>query len=143
MPIISTANTTRIRNLIETRLSHGKQSSPVKTGENGPTYTLKELKRDISKATTQKEGFVREAAVKENRLLALLDGLNALWKDAAFTALLNEASKTFPELWLHTEPFSNGERLYSKLGWTPVKTEFDYYSPGIDAILMVKRNVDI
>jgi ribosomal protein S18 acetylase RimI-like enzyme len=55
------------------------------------------------------------------------------------TALLNEASKTFPELWLHTEPFSDGERLYTKLGWTPVKTEFDYYGPGADAVLMVKR----
>ena len=59
------------------------------------------------------------------------------------TALLNEASKTFPELYLHTEHFSDGERLYTKLGWTPVKTEFDYYAPGIDAVLMVKRNVDL
>ena len=55
------------------------------------------------------------------------------------TALLNEASKTFPELYLHTEPFSNGERLYSKLGWAAVRTEFDYYGHGKDAVLMVKR----
>jgi ribosomal protein S18 acetylase RimI-like enzyme len=59
------------------------------------------------------------------------------------TALLNEASKTFPELWLHTEPFSDGERLYTKIGWMPAKTEFDYYGPGADAVLMVKRNVDV
>jgi ribosomal protein S18 acetylase RimI-like enzyme len=54
------------------------------------------------------------------------------------TALLNEASKTFPELYLHTEPFSDGERLYSKLGWTPVRIEYDYYGQGTDAILMRK-----
>jgi ribosomal protein S18 acetylase RimI-like enzyme len=56
------------------------------------------------------------------------------------TALLNEASKHFPELWLYTEPFSAGARLYTKLGYTASKTEYDYYGPGSDAILMVKRN---
>jgi ribosomal protein S18 acetylase RimI-like enzyme len=54
------------------------------------------------------------------------------------TALLNEASKTFPELWLHTEPFSDGERLYTKLGWTPARVEYDYYGAGKDAVLMRK-----
>lgn len=55
------------------------------------------------------------------------------------TALLNEASKTFPELWLYTEPFSDGERLYTKLGYTANKIVHDYYGPNSDAVLMVKR----
>lgn len=55
------------------------------------------------------------------------------------TALLNEASRHFPELWLHTEPFSEGARLYTKLGYTAVKTEHDFYGQNRDAILMVKR----
>lgn len=59
------------------------------------------------------------------------------------TALLNEASKHFSELWLHTEPFSAGARLYTKLGYTASKTEYDFYGPGADAILMVKRNVAV
>ena len=59
------------------------------------------------------------------------------------TALIAQAEKNFGELHLHTEPFSEGARLYTKLGWTPVKTEFDYYGPGADAVLMVKRNVDV
>src|ERR1700689_1131691 len=56
------------------------------------------------------------------------------------TALLNEASNPFPELWLQHEPSGAGARLYTKLGYTASKTEYDYYGPGQDAILMVKRN---
>jgi ribosomal protein S18 acetylase RimI-like enzyme len=56
------------------------------------------------------------------------------------TALLNEASKHFPELWLHTEPSGAGARLYTKLGYAEARIEPDFYGPGQDAILMVKRN---
>jgi ribosomal protein S18 acetylase RimI-like enzyme len=59
------------------------------------------------------------------------------------TALLNEASKHFSELWLHTEPLGAGARLYTKLGYTASKTEYDFYGPRQDAILMVKRNVAV
>lgn len=59
------------------------------------------------------------------------------------TALLNEANRTFSELWLHTEPFSEGARLYTKLGYTAVRTERDFYGQNQDAILMRKSNVDI
>ena len=52
--------------------------------------------------------------------------------------LLAEAEKEFPELWLHTEPFSNGQRLYSKRGYETVLTEPDYYGYGQPAILMRK-----
>lgn len=64
-------------------------------------------------------------------------------KRGVATALLNEASKTFPELWLYTEPFSDGERLYTKLGYTANKIVHDYYGAGKDAILMRKSNVAV
>ncbi len=59
------------------------------------------------------------------------------------TALIAEAEKNIGELHLYTEPFSDGARLYTKLGYSAIKTEHDYYGPGLDAILMVKRNVAI
>ncbi len=87
--IIDSANTHRVRNMIELRLTHGKQPYRGKPGAK-PGYTLKDLKRDITEATTKKEGFVRESQGKENRLLNLLDGLNTLWKDEILLALLKE-----------------------------------------------------
>jgi len=87
--IIDSANTNRVRNMIELRLSRGKQ--PRRGGRTGkPDYTLRDLKRDITEATTKKEGFVRESQGKENRLLNLLDGLNTIWKDEKLLALLTE-----------------------------------------------------
>jgi ribosomal protein S18 acetylase RimI-like enzyme len=55
------------------------------------------------------------------------------------TALLLEAEKHVRPLHLHTEPFSAGQKLYTKLGYTASKIERDYYGQGLDAILMVKR----
>ncbi len=85
--IIDCNNATRVRNMIEVRMNRGKQTRPGKTK---PAYTLTDLKTDISEATDKKEGFVRESQSKENRLLNLLDGLDALWKDSKFMALLAE-----------------------------------------------------
>ncbi len=85
--IIDSTNTHRVRNMIELRFNRGKQ--PRRGGPSGkPTYTLHDLKRDISEATLKKEGFVRESQEKENRLLTLLDGLNTVWKDEKLLALL-------------------------------------------------------
>lgn len=55
------------------------------------------------------------------------------------TKLLEAAAREYPELWLHTEPNSPGNHLYTKLGYTASKVEYDYYGPGQDAVLMVKR----
>ena len=37
-----------------------------------------------------KTSYVREAKTKENRFMTLLNGINALWTDAAFIQLVRE-----------------------------------------------------
>jgi len=86
--IIDSTNVNKIRIMIELRLNRGKKPGQSKTGVH-PPYTLQELKRDIVKATEKKEGFVRESKAKENRVLNLLDGLDTLWKDEQFVALVS------------------------------------------------------
>jgi ParB family chromosome partitioning protein len=87
--IVCSSNATKVRNLIQLRMDRGKQT-PKQRQAAKPTYSLKDLKRDITRTTEQKEGFVREATDKENRLLGLLDGLVALKQDKDLAALLAE-----------------------------------------------------
>ena len=64
------------------------------------------------------------------------------WRNRGIaTALLNKAAEYFAgtELWLHTTPGSPAERLYTKLGYTAVEIDYDFYGPGSDSVLMVKR----
>jgi predicted HTH domain antitoxin len=91
--MISSSNTGRVRNLIELRLNRGKQPLKKKSAEpEKPPYSLKDLKKDIARATEEKEKFVREASARENRVLNLLDGLQTLWQDKALLAILKEES---------------------------------------------------
>lgn len=55
------------------------------------------------------------------------------------TKLLLEAEKHVLPLYLHTEPDSPGNHLYTKLGYIASKIEYDYYGQNLDAVLMVKR----
>jgi len=96
--LINSSNTARVRNLIELRMNLGKLPCRKQSNDK-PAYSLRELRRDITKATEEKSGFVREAAAKENRVLALLDGLDTLGKDEAFMKLLaDEGLAQRPEL---------------------------------------------
>lgn len=89
--LINTSNAFRVRNLIERRINLGKQPCR-KQAIDKPVYSLKELRRDISHATEEKAAYVREAAAKENRVLALMDGLDTVWKDEAFVQILKGES---------------------------------------------------
>jgi ParB family chromosome partitioning protein len=80
----------RIRKLLELRLNRGK-TTPKRNTTSTKTNNIKILTREIAKATTETEGFVRETTRKENRLFALLLGTSTLLADAQFLALL----KTF------------------------------------------------
>ena len=53
-------------------------------------YTVTQLRHDIADATRTKTSYVREAKTKENRFMALLNGINGLWKDEEFLQLLRE-----------------------------------------------------
>jgi ParB family chromosome partitioning protein len=90
--LINSANTTRVRNLIEERINHGRRKShpPTEEASDASAYNLRTLEKEIARTTDQKESFVREASVRENRLLALLDGLATVWRDEGFCALLRE-----------------------------------------------------
>ena len=90
--IVSTMSLSAVRRIIELRMNVGKDQDhhTPNTGARPPAYSVKQLKSDISRITKKKESFVQEAEVKENRLLALLDGLNTLWQDKKLVALLQE-----------------------------------------------------
>ena len=49
-----------------------------------------QLKQDIETATNAKTSYVREAKTKEHRFVALLTGINALWKDPELVRILTE-----------------------------------------------------
>jgi len=85
--IINSSNIPSVRRIIDLRMNRGKVPDRK---DRPPRYTLTQLKADIARVTKEKESFVKESARKENRLLALLDGLGTLWKDDAFVALAAE-----------------------------------------------------
>lgn len=73
---------------------------------------MTQLVQDIAETTKAKSSYVREAKTKENRFMTLLNGINALWKDAAFVALLGaEKLADRPELVgdFNYEPVTLGE----------------------------------
>jgi len=83
--IVTTANFAQARKIITAR-SHGSKRKSA----NEKTYTVSELKQDIADATKAKTSYVREAKTKENRFMALLSGINILWKDAELLKILRE-----------------------------------------------------
>jgi len=76
----------RVRKLMELRLNHGKGTR--KHDSRRKDFTLKDLTREITQSTKEKEDFVRETTRKENRLLTLLMGMSSLMEDSATAELL-------------------------------------------------------
>jgi len=76
----------RVRKLLELRINRGKDFR--KRNEKSDGYTLKDLTREITKSTKEKEDFVRETQQKENRLLSLLIGMSSLMEDPSGMKLL-------------------------------------------------------
>ena len=83
--VINTGNISRVKRLVELRMNRGR-----KPERHRVRYSVKDLKRDISRITKEKEGFVREASEKERRMLILISGMNSLWDDASFVKLMEE-----------------------------------------------------
>lgn len=93
--LVNCNTVTRVRNLLELRLNRGK--SPQKQTRAGTdAYTLKDLTREITKTTKEKEDFVRETTRKENRLLTLLMGMSDLMADTALMELLKTHELNIP-----------------------------------------------
>src|ERR1043166_7052270 len=90
---LMTMNNLRVvRTIIKDRLNDlksKKSSKQVATSEEKPpSYTVKELREDISQAVRDGESFVREAKTKEGRLVCLLEGLSVLRASEEFMNLL-------------------------------------------------------
>ena len=85
--LITGANAGRVKSLLEWRFNWGKHPGKSKGGQRS-SYSVEDLKQDITKATQEKEQFVRESAAKENRLFNLLDGLATVMKDEDLAGLL-------------------------------------------------------
>jgi ParB family chromosome partitioning protein len=86
--MISATNVQVVRKIIENRQIHGKNPSEKNRRQECPKYTVNQLKADITRITREKEAYVREATFKQRRLIVLVDGLNTLWRDEEFLALL-------------------------------------------------------
>jgi len=82
--VVTATNFSQARRIITARARAGKSKTV------SPKYTVTQLKQDIADATKAKTSYVREAKSKENRFVALLDGINALWKDAELLQLLRD-----------------------------------------------------
>lgn len=82
--IVNSQNFPTVKKLIDNRDKNNKAPQKGVGGNQIPhtqNYTVQQLKRDIVKITKEKEAFVNETEVKENRLLTLLDGLRTIWQD--------------------------------------------------------------
>ena len=99
--IVNSQNFPTVKKIIDMRMARG-EGVEKRTGGPSPLpqdYTIKQLKHDINKMTKEKEAFVNEAEVKENRLLSLLYGLHTLWKDQKVIELIkSENIGPMPEL---------------------------------------------
>ena len=86
--IVNCQNFARARAIINGRFD-GRNRKNSKSN-NPANYTVKALVNDISHATKAKDSYVREAKERENRLLLLLDGIEALFQDEALVQLLRQ-----------------------------------------------------
>jgi len=99
--IVNSKNFPTVKKIIDMRMTRGEG---VEKRVGGPSplpqdYTINQLKHDINKMTKEKEAFVNEAEVKENRLLSLLYGLHSIWKDQKMIELIkSENIGPIPEL---------------------------------------------
>jgi len=100
--IVNSRNFPVVKKLIDNR-NKGNRSRPRTTSSAQPShsedYSVQQLKRDIVKITKEKESFVNETEVKENRLLVLLEGLNAIWQsEQAVDLIQSENIGPLPKL---------------------------------------------
>jgi len=88
--MVNSSNLPTVRKLVEARLrsirSHGGGNSS--SGPRAARYSVEQLRGDITKVTKEKESFVHEVGIKENRLMTILQDLATLWQSKAFVALV-------------------------------------------------------
>lgn len=92
--MVNSTSVRRVRKLLELRMSRGKKVP--KRGERSDGYTLRDLTREITQSTKEKEEFVRETQRKENRLLSLLFGISTLMEDPDGMQVLKNSELGMP-----------------------------------------------
>ena len=108
--IVTTTNFAQARRIIMARAQSAKKDKKSRDG-----YTVDQLKQDIAEATKTRVSYVREAKGKESRFLSLLDGINALWRDAELLNILREEQ-------LPTRPALAGDFAYESSSTLEVPT---------------------
>lgn len=100
--LVNCTNFPTVKRVIDLRLKSKKdpeKKESMSTKNPTPDYTLKQLQTDISKITKEKDAFIRESTIKENRLLSILDALNVLWRDSITAELItSEGIGPMPKL---------------------------------------------
>ena len=86
--LVNCNTVTRVRKLLQLRANRGKSPRKRSSRNESENFTIKDLTREITKNTKEKEDFVRETTRKENRLLSLLMGMSSMMEDAGFMVLL-------------------------------------------------------
>lgn len=102
--LVTCNNFRAVRKIVVARVTHHKrgESKSVKKEHRGGEereYTVKQLQRDIARIYREKSSFVREATIKEARVVAMVDGIKTLRADATLAAMLKaEELDDMPEL---------------------------------------------
>ena len=105
--IVSATNFAQARRIIMARTRSTNEKKKLQED-----YTVDQMKQDIAEATKVKVSYVREAKSKESRFITLLDGINALWRDQDFVALVREEK-------LLNRPALAGDFTYESLSTNP------------------------
>lgn len=96
--ILTSGNFPTVRRIVETRVYSSKRTAHPRA-DGTPMYSVKQLRNDIARITREKEAFVREASVKENRLLMLLQDMHEMRGNESFAAMVKaEGLDQWPEL---------------------------------------------
>ncbi len=89
--LVTSANLRRVRRIINERMSRPgveRKASPAEPSGQEGEYTVEELQRDLLKSYREKKSFVREASLREGRLISLIEGLKVLRATEGFMDLL-------------------------------------------------------
>jgi len=97
--LITSHNLRSVRRIINSRFKTYPEMSNPRQGPAKPRYSVSQLKQDIAKVCREKEAFVREAGIKEGRVISLLEGLATLRGEKAFITLIEkEGLAEMPQL---------------------------------------------
>jgi len=98
--LVTSENLRCVRRIINTRFkTFPQEQRPSHAVPQDMKYSVDQLRHDIAKICREKDAFVREAGIKEGRVMCLVDGLKTLLADDTFRSLIeSEGLAKMPEL---------------------------------------------